>query len=103
MTSSSVSSILEGIAAAGNAFGGNEAGSREALIEYSRLLVATLKIPSEFVQRTFWAEPAMSANIRTAVDVRLFQHLKEAGDVMLGSALHARPKKTALTSPYRNA
>ncbi|KFZ04842.1 hypothetical protein V501_08932 [Pseudogymnoascus sp. VKM F-4519 (FW-2642)] len=52
MASSSVSSILDGIAAAGRSFGENEAGSREALIEYSRSLVAALEIPSEFIQRT---------------------------------------------------
>lgn len=56
MASSSVSSILDGIAAAGKSFGENEAGSREALIEYSRSLVAALEIPSEFIQRSFWAE-----------------------------------------------
>ncbi|OBT81411.1 hypothetical protein VE02_09916 [Pseudogymnoascus sp. 03VT05] len=90
MASSSVSSILDGIAAAGKSFGENEAGSREALIEYSRSLVAALEIPSEFIQRSFWAEesprPAMSANIRIAVDVKLFQHLKEAGDAGLSAS-----------------
>ncbi|KAL3459299.1 S-adenosyl-L-methionine-dependent methyltransferase [Aspergillus heterothallicus] len=77
--SSSVSSILEGLATAGKAFDKNEAGSREALIDLGRALVAQLEIPSEFLQRTFWAEPAQSAIIRTAVDTHLFQHLKEAG------------------------
>ncbi|OBT72011.1 hypothetical protein VF21_08610 [Pseudogymnoascus sp. 05NY08] len=86
MASSSVSSILDGIAAAGKSFGENEAGSREALIEYSRSLVAALEIPGEFIQRSFWAEPAMSANIRIAVDVKLFQHLKEAGDAGLSAS-----------------
>ena len=56
MASSSVSLILEDIAAAGKALGENEAGSREALIEHSRSLVAALEIPSEFIQRSFWAE-----------------------------------------------
>jgi hypothetical protein len=51
-----VVSILERIAAAGKAFEGNEVGSREALIELGRDLVATLEIPSEFLQRSFWAE-----------------------------------------------
>jgi hypothetical protein len=50
------SEILNGIAAARIAFDKNEAGSREALIDYSRALIAALEIPSEFVQRTFWAE-----------------------------------------------
>ena len=56
MSSSSVSSILEGLATAGKAFEKHEAGSREALIDHSRALVAALEIPSEFIQRSFWAE-----------------------------------------------
>jgi hypothetical protein len=59
MASSSVSSILEGLATAGKAFEKNEAGSREALIDHSRALVAALEIPSEFIQRSFWAEVSL--------------------------------------------
>ncbi|KAI9375457.1 putative O-methyltransferase [Aspergillus egyptiacus] len=77
--SSSVSSILEQLARAGKAFDNNEAGSRESLIDLGRALVTQLEIPSEFVQRTFWAEPAQSAIIRMAVDTKLFRHLKDAG------------------------
>ncbi|KAL4800798.1 S-adenosyl-L-methionine-dependent methyltransferase [Aspergillus venezuelensis] len=77
---SSVSSILDSLAAAGKAYDKNEAGSREALIDLGRALVTELEIPSEFLQRTFWAEPAQSAIIRMAVDTELFQHLKAAGD-----------------------
>jgi hypothetical protein len=51
-----VSKILERIAAAGKAYEGDKVGSREDLIELSRDLVATLEIPSEFLQRSFWAE-----------------------------------------------
>jgi hypothetical protein len=51
-----VSSIVERVAAAGKAYDGNELGSREALIELGRDLVAALEIPSEFIQRSFWAE-----------------------------------------------
>ncbi|KAJ5094095.1 hypothetical protein N7456_009956 [Penicillium angulare] len=80
MASQAPSEILDGIAAARIAFEKNEAGSREALIDYSRALISSLEIPSEFVQRTFWAEPAQSAIIRIAVDVKLFQHLEEAGN-----------------------
>ncbi|KAF2134805.1 putative hydroxyindole O-methyltransferase, partial [Dothidotthia symphoricarpi CBS 119687] len=75
-----VSSILEGIAAAGKAYGCDQLGSRESLIELSRELVATLEIPSEFLQRSFWAEPALSAHCKLAVEVKLFQHLKDAGE-----------------------
>ncbi|KAL4784456.1 S-adenosyl-L-methionine-dependent methyltransferase [Aspergillus varians] len=84
--STPVSSIIEGLAAAGRAFESNEAGSREALIDLGRKLVTQLEIPSEFLQRTFWAEPAQSAIIRMAVDTHLFQHLKDAGDAGLNAA-----------------
>ena len=51
-----VSSILEQVAAAGKAYNEDKLGSREALIELGRDLVAALEIPSEFIQRSFWAE-----------------------------------------------
>lgn len=53
---SSVSSILEDISSAGKGLETNEAGSREALIERSRALIATLEITSEFIQNKFWSE-----------------------------------------------
>jgi hypothetical protein len=53
---SSASSILGHIAAAGEAFENEVIGSRETLIELGRDLIAALEVPSEFVQRTFWAE-----------------------------------------------
>lgn len=49
-------SILKQLASTGKAFKDNEPGSREVLIAQSRALVAALEIPSEFIQRTFWAE-----------------------------------------------
>ncbi|KAL3429516.1 S-adenosyl-L-methionine-dependent methyltransferase [Aspergillus tetrazonus] len=86
--SNCVSSVIESLAAAGKAYEQNEAGSRETLIDLSRALVTQLEIPSEFLQRTFWAEPAQSAIIRMAVDTRLFQHLREAGpDGLCAAAL----------------
>lgn len=56
MASQAPSGILERIGVARIAFDKGEAGSREALIDYSRALIASLEIPSEFMQRTFWAE-----------------------------------------------
>jgi hypothetical protein len=50
------SQILERIATAGKAYESDELGSRELLIELGRDLVASLEIPSEFLQRSFWAE-----------------------------------------------
>jgi hypothetical protein len=68
MASSSVSSILEGLASAGKAFEKDEAGSREALIDHGRALVAALEIPSEFLQRTFWAEVGLSSDAVTCCE-----------------------------------
>lgn len=56
MAATPVSSILERIAAAGKSYEGDEGGSRETLIDLGRDLVAALEIPSEFLQRSFWAE-----------------------------------------------
>ncbi|PYH88653.1 putative O-methyltransferase [Aspergillus ellipticus CBS 707.79] len=86
MSSSPASAILADLDTAKKAFENNEAGAREALIERSRALVAALEVPSEYIQRTFWAEPAQSAIIRMAVDVKLFQHLKDADDAGLGAS-----------------
>ncbi|KAJ5501176.1 Winged helix-turn-helix transcription repressor DNA-binding [Penicillium expansum] len=96
MASPSVSAILDGIANSRVALDNNEAGSRETLIDQSRALISALEIPSEFVQRTFWAEPAQSAIIRLAVDVKLFQYLKEAGDA--GLTPSAFSQKTQIDS-----
>jgi len=54
------SSILEDLAKAGKAFEMNEAGSREALIDQNRALVAALEISSEFLQRSFWADVSLT-------------------------------------------
>ena len=59
---SSVSSILEDISSAGKGLETNEAGSREALIERSRALIATLEITSEFIQNKFWSEVSLMNN-----------------------------------------
>lgn len=56
MAASPVSSILKRIAAAGKAYEGDEVGSRESFIDLGRDLVSAIEIPSEFLQRSFWAE-----------------------------------------------
>lgn len=53
--------LLERISAAGKAYKNNEAGSRESLIDLSRAVVAALEIPSEFIQRSFWAEVRLAS------------------------------------------
>ncbi|KAJ5556996.1 O-methyltransferase [Penicillium frequentans] len=92
--SQAVSAILDAISSARIALNKNEPGSRESLIDHSRALIATLEIPSEFIQRTFWAEPAQSAIIRLAVDVKLFQHLQEAANASL--SLSSLSQKTGV-------
>ncbi|KAL4978280.1 S-adenosyl-L-methionine-dependent methyltransferase [Aspergillus desertorum] len=92
--STPIASIIECLVAAGKAYEQNEAGAREALIDLGRALVTQLEIPSEFLQRTFWAEPAQSAIIRMAVDTRLFQHLQEAGPD--GLSAHCLSQKTGI-------
>lgn len=56
MTSQSAIAIFQNLTSAGEAFSKSEAGAREALIDHSRALIAALEIPSEFMQRTLWAE-----------------------------------------------
>ncbi|KAJ1329744.1 demethylsterigmatocystin 6-O-methyltransferase [Microdochium nivale] len=79
MASTPVSSILEKLACAGSGYAQSEPGSRESLIELARQLIGTLEIPSEFLQRSFWAEPAMSAQIKLAVDLNVFEYIRDAG------------------------
>jgi len=62
MAASPITSILERIAAAGKAYEGDQVGSRESLIDLGRDLVAALEIPSEFLQRSFWAEVRATKN-----------------------------------------
>ncbi|CDM36722.1 hypothetical protein CBS147339_2563 [Penicillium roqueforti] len=78
MLTKSVTSILQGITLAAKEFENNEAGARESLIAHSRALISALEVPSEFIQHTFWSQPALSAIIRLAADVNMFQHLKDA-------------------------
>ncbi|KAK2809096.1 hypothetical protein FQN50_004150 [Emmonsiellopsis sp. PD_5] len=94
MASSPAFSTLERIAAAGKSYAGGKAGSREALIDLSLQLVAELEIPSEYVQRTMWAEPARSAHCRLAVDRNIFQHTKDAGEI--GITAEALAEKTGI-------
>lgn len=56
MAATPVKSILKRITAAGESYEGKERGSRETLIDLARDLVAALELPSEFLQRSFWAE-----------------------------------------------
>lgn len=55
-----VSAILGKIASTGKSLENADPGAREALIAQSRALIAALELPSEFIQRTFWAEVSHS-------------------------------------------
>ncbi|KAH6646294.1 putative hydroxyindole O-methyltransferase [Truncatella angustata] len=72
-------SLIESIVAAGNAYEQGDTGARESLLALSHALIARLEMPSEFMQRSFWAEPAKSAICRIAVDLNIFQYLEDAG------------------------
>lgn len=56
MASPSISSIISDIVAAGKQYESNVPGSREALVDLGRALSMAAEIPSEFVQRSMWAE-----------------------------------------------
>ncbi|KAJ5336662.1 hypothetical protein MYU51_005707 [Penicillium brevicompactum] len=78
MSAASPASIIQELASAAKQYENNESGAREALIAQSRALIASLEVPSEFIQHTFWSQPALSAIVRLATDVNLFQYLKDA-------------------------
>ncbi|CAG8425938.1 unnamed protein product [Penicillium salamii] len=71
------SALLIEMASTAEALKNESPGSRQILIAQSHALIEALELPSEFVRRTFWAEPAESAAIHLAIDINLFQHLKE--------------------------
>lgn len=84
MAPPSVPSIISDIVAAGKKFESNEPGSREALVNLGQALSMALEIPSEFIQRSMWAE--VSAN-HGRVSARPF---------LLSGAMGARPSPGAL-------
>ncbi|ETS85081.1 hypothetical protein PFICI_03106 [Pestalotiopsis fici W106-1] len=71
-------SLLDSVANVRNAYENDEAGSRDTLVELTLALLGKLEIPSEFLQRTFWAEPCKSGIIRLCVETKIFQYLRDA-------------------------
>jgi hypothetical protein len=63
MTFNSATSILQEISRVAKEFENDEAGAREALIDYSRALISALEVPSEFLQRTFWSQVSFCQGI----------------------------------------
>ncbi|KAF3004510.1 hypothetical protein E8E14_009088 [Neopestalotiopsis sp. 37M] len=76
--SKDVLSLLDSIANVRTAYENDAPGSRDSLLELTLGLLGKLEIPSEFLQRTFWAEPGKSALIKICVDLKIFQHLRDA-------------------------
>lgn len=54
--SKDVLSLLDSIATLRTSYENDEPGSRDSLLEQTLALLGKLEIPSEFLQRTFWAE-----------------------------------------------
>jgi hypothetical protein len=95
MANPSASAILDGIASSRAAFDNNEAGSRESLIDHGRALIAALEIPSEFIQRTFWAEVSSHWTFLEPTPARILTRIDES---RLNLPLSASPS----TSNYFN-
>ncbi|OTB18911.1 hypothetical protein K445DRAFT_314752 [Daldinia sp. EC12] len=76
---SHVDAILSQLQTAGASYKANTPGAREKLMSLSYDLISSLELPSEAIMRMGWAEPARAANCRTAVDLKIFDHLKESG------------------------
>ncbi|KAI2610039.1 putative O-methyltransferase [Hypoxylon fragiforme] len=72
--------ILAQLQVARAAYAKNKPGAREQLLNLGHALVSSLELPSEAIQRMGWAEPARAAHCRIAVDLNVFEHLKESGE-----------------------
>ncbi|KAI0176482.1 putative O-methyltransferase [Hypoxylon sp. FL1284] len=71
--------ILAQLQVAGAAFAEKKPGAREQLLNLGHSLVSSLQLPSEAIQRMGWAEPARAAHCRIAVELKIFESLKEGG------------------------
>ncbi|KAI1130275.1 putative hydroxyindole O-methyltransferase, partial [Nemania abortiva] len=74
-----VEAIVAQLQAIGVAYAAKTPGAREKLMSLSRDLISNLELPSEFLMRMGWAEPALAANCRIAVDLEIFGHLNRSG------------------------
>ncbi|KAF7371026.1 putative O-methyltransferase [Mycena sanguinolenta] len=71
--------IIAELQAVGSAYAEKKPGAREQLLNLSHALIASLELPSETIQRMAFAEPARAAHCRIAVELKLFEYLKESG------------------------
>ncbi|KAL9105135.1 MAG: hypothetical protein Q9187_008819 [Circinaria calcarea] len=70
-------SLLEDIARVGKLYSQNGSGSREELLSLAYSLASSVELPSEAIQRIGWAEPARFASTKIAIDLKLFEELKD--------------------------
>ncbi|KAF7371025.1 putative O-methyltransferase [Mycena sanguinolenta] len=71
--------IIAKLQEVGSAYAKKRPGAREQLLNLSHALIASLELPSETIQRMAFAEPARTAHCRIAVELKLFEYLKESG------------------------
>ncbi|KAI5860697.1 putative O-methyltransferase [Durotheca rogersii] len=70
--------ILAQLQAAGSAYAEKKPGAREQLLNLGYALVSSVELPSEAIQRMGWAEPARAAHCRIAVELGIFELLKDS-------------------------
>ncbi|KAI0852445.1 putative O-methyltransferase [Daldinia vernicosa] len=73
--------ILAQLQATGSAYSEKKPGAREQLLNLAHSLISSLELPSESIQRIGWAGPARAAHCRMAVDLGIFESLKDSGEV----------------------
>ncbi|KAK2613239.1 hypothetical protein N8I77_000163 [Diaporthe amygdali] len=73
--------LLKRLQDAGAAYKEDKHGARERLTSLCYTLIASLESPSESLQRIGWAEPARNADCRTAIDLKLFELMKEDEEI----------------------
>ncbi|KAI1208147.1 putative O-methyltransferase [Annulohypoxylon truncatum] len=78
--SSTPEAVIAQIQAASAAYAEKKPGAREQLLNLGYALVSSVELPSEAIQRMGWAEPAKAAHCRIAVELKLFELLKESGE-----------------------
>ncbi|XDG05687.1 hypothetical protein ABKA04_005302 [Annulohypoxylon sp. FPYF3050] len=71
--------VLSQLKAASAAYAEKKPGSREQLLNLGYALVSSVELPSEAIQRMGWAEPARAAHCRIAIELGIFDYLKESG------------------------
>lgn len=81
MPSSSLSEytlkLLNSVAALGDELKSGHLGAREGLLGACASLIAELSHPSETMLQLLWAEPTYLSVMRLAVDIKLFQAMKD--------------------------